>query len=265
MSFICLNGNFIDAATPALSADNRSFKYGDGLIETMKLVDEKIMLEELHFERLIRGMELTGMHADGFNQAEIRYNIARLCNKNEIKNARVRLQVFRNEKTTGYVIEAIAPDTKRSEWNKKGLSICMHPFIRKSCDAYSNLKSSSRQIYVLAENYAAEKNVDECIVLNSYGNIADGSKTNIFIIKDKEILTPALDQGCVDGVMRRHVIELLKKNQLIVKQAGISVDSLKNADAVFLTNAIQGIKWVAAFENAVYDFHQVKKLADLLS
>jgi branched-chain amino acid aminotransferase len=260
MNLICFNGKMVDAETPILTAANRAFRYGDAVFETMKVKDGSITLKDLHFERLSQSLKLLQINT---NQTEekLEKKIISLCEKNKTtKLATVRLEVFRDNESCGYLIEAFPLDEDPAILNEQGWSICIHPFLRKACDGYANLKSANFLPYVMADIYRQEKNADECIVLNSSGNIADGSRTNIFLVKDDEVLTPALHQGCVNGVMRRHLIQQLKANGIAVKQTEITVDMLKQADAVFLTNAIRGIKWVCELENKTFVKETVEKI-----
>ena len=187
-------------------------------------------------------------------QDVISQNIFELCKQNNcIHAARVRLAVFRNGNNKAeYLIEAQLLQEDFYQLNNEGWTIDVYPFAQKSCDAFATLKNANHLPYVLAGFYAREIGVDECLVLNSNNGIADGSRTNIFLIKGNEVLTPALDQGCVNGVMRRHIINELKKLNFTVKQNRVLTEDLINADEVFLTNAIQGIKWVKNFREKFY-------------
>lgn len=252
MSFVCFNGDII-ADQPLFSAHNRSFKYGDGVFETIKVHKGKILLSELHFERLFTSLHLLKIkHA--FNEAYLNERIVDLCQKNACSNlARVRLAVYREEDSNaGFVIEAFPLVGEATDWNKKGLTIDLYPYARKSKDAFANLKTANFLPYVLAGLYAKENGLDDSIVLNSSNHISDSSKANIFLIKDGGIFTPALHQGCVNGVMRRFLIDELKTMNYKIHQEEIGEDDLLNADEVFLTNAVIGMRWVSSFKKKKY-------------
>jgi branched-chain amino acid aminotransferase len=246
LALVCINGRFESDEAPLLLVSNRAFKYGDGIFETMLVRDGAIQNADLHFDRLHRSLQLLEINFS-FDQHSITENIVSLCKKNDHALAKARLTVYRDKTDAGYVIESGSIGDDVRQLNEKGWSLCIHPFVRKGCDAYANIKSVNFLPYVMAERYREEKSMDECLVLNAFGNIADGSRTNIFLIKNDEVFTPALHQGCIDGVMRKYVIDSLKKNGRIVKQVEVSVEMLSAADAVFLTNAVRGIKWVSGF------------------
>jgi branched-chain amino acid aminotransferase len=260
---VCFNGNFLPATVPVLYADNRGFKYGDGLFETMKVYRGNLLLGALHFERLFVSLQLLGIEpAADFTQAALLTNILQLCQKNGCEaSARIRLAVYRGEENkAGYLAEAFTLPEETNEWNASGLSIALFPFARKSMDAYSNIKSANFLHYVLAANYAKESKVDDAIVLNASNYLCDSSKATIFLIKDGEVITPALHQGCINGIMRRVVNEEVKKLGYVLRQQEVSEKDLIAADEVFLTNAIQIIRWVKSYSGVHYSCGQAQQI-----
>lgn len=253
MKFVCHNGEMLPAETPLFGAGNRGFRYGDGVFETIKVFEGRLLLAPLHFARLFTALQLLQIQpGPNFTSSILEENILQLCAKNSCAAlARVRLAVYRmQDGTAGYVIEAIPLGADAMQWNKEGWKLVMYPHARKSCDALANLKSANYLAYVLAGTYATEKDAHEALVLNSHSHIADGSKTNLFILKKETLYTPALNQGCVAGVMRTHVLQSLEKAGYKIHQTVLSVEDIASADEIFCTNAIQGIRWVQNFEGA---------------
>ena len=245
----------VPADKPLFGAANRGFRYGDGVFETARVVKGQLLLAPLHFNRLFTSLHLLNIHLRSqFTPQILEQNILQLCQQNGCAAlARVRLAVYREEEGSGsYVIEAMALGADILHLNKEGWRLTVYPLARKSCDAFSNLKSANYLSYVLAGAYAAEKGADEALVLNTYNNIADGSKTNLFFIKGGAIYTPALTQGCVSGVMRLHLMDSLKRLGYVVHQTGVSGEDLSNADEIFCTNAVRGIRWVRHFNGKEY-------------
>ena len=252
---ICFNGSFYTADVPVLSAQNRSFKWGDGVFETMKVFRGAIILADFHFERLFTGLQLLQIEcAASILQSTLSQQILELCAQNNcLFSARVRLAVYRtDENLAGYLVEAIPLDEAVNSWVEEGLSITLYPYARKSQDAFANLKSANYLPYVLAARYATEKGVDDALVLNGDGLLCDSSKANIFFVKEDKIITPALHQGCINGVMRRVIIEEVKKLGIQISQEEVSEEALLSADEVFLSNAIQVIRWVKQYKNKSY-------------
>ena len=251
MKYYCFNGK-ITNKQPEITPQNRSFRYGDGIFETIKVFKNQILLGEFHFDRLITSLSLLNISAPAFlSYNALHENILELCSKNNCQeSARVRVTVYRDdENEAGSIIEAVSLDEKINSLNQDGWAVDLYPFARKSMDAFANLKSANYLPYAMADLYAKQNGMDECLVLNCDNKIADASKANLFIVLKDEVYTPALHQGCVNGVKRRFVIEQLKHLGVAVHQQEIHEEFLLQADEVFLTNAINDIRWVKFFRN----------------
>ena len=254
MNFICFNGEILPEQN-LFTPQNRGFRYGDGVFETIKIFRGEILLEEFHFDRLFSSLALLKLIAsNNFTQEILARNILDLCAINKCLNsARVRLAVFRGkENKAEFVIEASYLDEEINQLNEEGWKIEIYPLVRKTCDAFANLKSANYLPYVLADLYAKEAGCQESIVLNTYNNLCDASKANIFLVLKDEVYTPALHQGCVNGVKRRFVIDELKKEGFTVYQREVDEELLLRANEVFLTNAINDMRWVKTFRNKTY-------------
>lgn len=259
--FICLNGKILRAEDPVLLASNRGYRYGDALFETMKVASKNILLETYHFERLFAGLRLLQFEVPKLlTREKLCKEVLLLAEKNHCGNlARIRLSVFRGnggvydeERTPQYLIECWPLNESLNRLNENGLVIDVFPAARKSCDSFSHLKSANYLPYTMAAIYAKANKLNDCLVLNTDGNIADATIANVFLIKEGVIITPGPDQGCVNGVMRRHLLEKMKDAGYSIQENPVSVSTLEEADEVFLTNAISGIRWVKQFREKVY-------------
>ncbi|MGI8599284.1 MAG: aminotransferase class IV [Chitinophagaceae bacterium] len=265
MSFICFNGKFIKKNKAVLFADNRGFKYGDGIFETIRFLNNRLFLKTYHFERLFTSLQFLNIQTHLLSPGSLQKEILMLCTKNNLVSCRIRLTFFREEENkASYIIEATEVPVDIHEFNVEGWEIKLYPYARKSSDAFANLKSINYLPFVMADKYAKEKNIHEAIVVNTYNHICEGSKTNIFLYKDQQVFTPALHEGCVNGVMRRHVIQTIKKSGVPVQQTAIMEEDLLNADEVFLTNSIQVIKWVKTYRNKQFTSSFSKELSKIV-
>lgn len=261
-NFINFNGKFLPSNTTVLTADNRSFRYGDGLFETIKVADGRILLEKYHFERLLAGVRLLQFEQSPLFTAEkLAGQILELCEMNgHVALARVRLVVFRGngglydpiDHFPNFIIQSWSLAPRSSELNEEGLVIDVFPHGRKSCDAYANLKSNNYLLYAMAALYARQNQLNDCLVLNSYDRIADSTIANLFYCKQGRIYTPPLTEGCVAGVMRRLLMETLPGAGLPVLEKETTREDLESAEEIFLTNALKGIKWVRSLGAATY-------------
>jgi branched-chain amino acid aminotransferase len=263
MNFICFNGKILSASEPVLMADNKSYRYGDGLFETIKVINGKICLESYHFKRFFSSLQLLQMVLPALLTAEkLREQVFQLCEKNKcIGLARIRLSVFRGNggifegsDELQYLIECWPVNESVNRLNENGLVIDIYPDAKKSCDHFSNIKSANFLPYVMAARYAKQNKWNDCLVLNVNDGVADSTIANVFLVKGEKLITPALSEGCINGVMRRYLLEELKEAdfEMKVEEGFVTVDDLHSADEVFLTNAIQGIKWVARFRDKKY-------------
>jgi len=264
---ICFNGEFFPSHQPLVNVQNASYKWGDGVFETMKVFNGKLLLQAYHFERLFISLQMLQINkTDSFTTERLLDNIQQLCTINQcLESARIRLAVYRNEdNTAGYSIEAVPLNAKINEWNEHGLTIGLHPYVRKTIDAFANIKSASFLPYVLAKRYAEERMFDDVLVLNVHNKICDSSRANLFLIKDDTVFTPALHQGCINGVMRRKTIEVIKQLGFRFYEEEVSEDLLLQADEVFLTNAILVIRWVKQYKDRQYNSLLTRKIFDAL-
>lgn len=261
-SYINFNGNIIDASEPVFTSANRAFRYGDGIFETIRLMNDEILFFDRHLKRLKDSMNLLGMtdHED-LTFHNLYLSIRHLDQVNRLKgNGRIRLEVFRNDgglytpqsNNVSYVIEATALKSTAYSLNQNGLKIDIYSEIRKPVSRLSNLKSSNALYYVMAGLYKKNTGTGDCLVLNTGGRIAEAISSNIFIVMDEKVITPSLTEACVAGVMRDVIIEKLLDQGIHVVEGGITPEDLNAAGEVFLTDVINGIRWVGAFRNKRY-------------
>lgn len=266
---IVLNGEFLDSEEPVFHYNNRSFRYGDGFFETMRIRNGMILFEKLHEERIIKSFRLLrfgDITVSIFN--EIKKKIAELCLFNLCNNAgRVRLSFFRNKTNNEkesthfhYLIEATGLEEETYLYNETGLHVCIYPDVRISMDKFSNLKSANYLPYVMASIFAKEGLTDDALLLNNQERIVESSIANVFWIKDEIIYTPSLSEGCIDGVMRKFLINKLTGTGIMFAEKPLTRIELMEADEVFLTNAIKGIRWIEQIESKKFKNPISKKL-----
>jgi len=261
-SFINFNGSMIRSGSPVISADNRGFRYGDGLFETMKIAGGKVVLEEFHLDRLFSGLVKLGISVPVlFTRAYIIQQVLNTCRKNKIKSiARVRLTVFRGDGGLyefsgvggGFIIQAWQLPESYLLLNENGLVSGIYYGIQKSCDSFSNLKSNNYLPYVMGALTAKQEKWNDCLIMNIHGRICDSTIANIFRIKDRCIYTPPLSEGCVAGVTRRWLLEELRQSGYSITEEPCTIPQLEEADELFLTNAAYGIRWIGRLGDTTY-------------
>lgn len=259
--YISFNGKIIPADQPVLLASNRGYRYGDGLFETLKLDRGFILLEELHYQRLMKGLDLLKFERPKlFSTGKLSVEIRQLAEKNQVRElGRVRLSVFRGngglydaDRGLQYLIECWPLPDSFSRMNENGLEIGIYADAPKEVNLFSGLKSANFLPYTMASIYAKENKLNDCLLLNQEGHIADSTIANLFICKDGQFITPGPEQGAVDGVMRKYLLQEMRAAGYSVKEGPVSISGLEAADEVFLSNAIHGVKWVRRFRDSMY-------------
>jgi len=268
-SFINYNGRLLDEQEPVIKSADRSYRYGDGVFETIRVWKSKILFAELHVERLMVSLQTLKINLPKLVTPErLKNEIMELCGRNKCEDdARVRLSISRgagglydSDDSFQYLIECSTLPGTAGRLNENGLVIDVFPHARKSIDIFSNLKSSNYLPYVMAALYAKEKKLNDCLLLNIHDRICDATIANIFWVKNNTVFTPLLSEGCVAGVMRRYLIEKLASTGQSLREEELGISNLENADEVFLTNAVYGIRWVKQFRENVYDNKISEKL-----
>jgi len=260
-NFINHNGRIYEEGQTVLAITDHSYRYGDGLFETMKGTAGAIMFKEDHFERLYSGLRILKINVPAlFTKQYIEDQIKDLCKKNDCRGlARIRLSVSRGsgglydcDNKFSYSIECWPLEERGL--NENGLVIDIFPEARKSIDAFSNLKSANYLPYTMAAVWAKENKLNDALVLNAHGRICDASIANVFWVKDEVIFTPPLSEGCVAGVMRKKILDLaIRRQGFLVKESVLTESTLFDADEIFLTNVTSGIKWVKASRDTIYN------------
>ena len=267
--YVSINGKIQNAEQAAIAIDNRTFRYGIGLFETLLAINNEVQQLSFHWNRLQQGLQLLGFQTPSFfNEAALLKAIQGILNKNKHnKYARIRIQFFANaggiletqQNTCNYLIETSAIDASICELNENGLVVGIHTLYKKEIDPLSAYKINGRICYAMAAQEAKEKKWNDALVLNSQGNIIESSISNIFWIKDKTVYTPPISEGCIAGIRRANWISTLKEKGIPVIEMPLSKEMLLEADEVFLTNSIRKIRWVYAIENKIYENTFIRK------
>ena len=249
------NGQLISEDAMFLNAQNRVFRYGDGLFESIRVVEGQIPFLEQHLSRLKKGMQLLQYEfPEEYTSDFFEREISKLTRQEG--NHRLRLTVYRQDggfyapqsNAPLFLIQSSPHFTAQFDLNKKGLHLGIYDQQRLPCIPLSNIKSCNALPYVLAGQWLARQDFDECLLLNQYGRIAECSIGNLFLVKGQELWTPPLSEGCIEGVMRAILLDLAPSLNLKVNIQPISIDDLLSANELGMTNAIRGIRWIEQFK-----------------
>ncbi len=273
-TYCILNGHLISIYEPGVAFNNRAFRYGDSLFESIRLCNNKLMFLKDHIARLKLGMTVLRMNLPAeFSSENIQELIIQLLKHNtHAPNARIRLTVFRNEggyytpetNDISFLIESEELPTIY-ELNQKGLWTDIYADIKKPINKLSGIKSGNGLLYVMAGLARQSMKLDECFLINENGSICESISSNIFVVKNGTIYTAPLTEGCVAGVMRKQIMSIATQSRILTFESPLTVNTLMNGDEVFLTNCIRGIQWVGQFKQQFYTNKMAQLFTDKLN
>ncbi|WP_299061474.1 aminotransferase class IV [uncultured Polaribacter sp.] len=265
------NGDLLSSTDIKLSLENRAFKYGDAIFETIKVFNNKVIFWEDHYFRLMSSMRMLRMKIPieftlEFLEKEILKTVKAQGDKSSY---RVRLNVFR--KDGGLYL----PKTNQIDFSievkenlyktKKSYSLDVYKDFYNYSGLLSTIKTNNRMINTLASIFANENDLDNCILINEKKGVVEVTNGNIFIVKGNVIKTPALTEGCIKGITRLKVLEIIFKNkEFTIEETSISPFEVQKADEVFITNAIIGIQPVTSYKKKVFTTVIGNKIANSL-
>jgi branched-subunit amino acid aminotransferase/4-amino-4-deoxychorismate lyase len=275
MRYVNNNGTLLPADAPTISPGNRAHLYGDGVFESIRIINGRPLNLENHILRLLAGARAIHMRPSAsYTTPFFEAKIIELCAQSGInEGGRCRLSLDRisggaylpeaNEAI--YYIEVLPYEVNHFELNARGLELDIYQEIKLHKNPLSNFKTKMGLPYVMAALYAKSKDLDDVFLTDYRGQILETSSCNFFIISNAVLYTPSLEEGCLAGTMRMQVINLALANGIKVYESPILPQHLLAADEIFLTNAIRGINWVGGYRTKRYQNNISRKLVVLLN
>ena len=265
MPTLLINGqlrSFEGGDSPVLPAGNRAFLYADGIFETIRVMQGVPLFLDQHHQRMREGLKAHRIHPPlGFTSQEIRKDIIRLLEAEEISgSARIRMTLSR--RGAGYyspeesgldVVMTVEPiSISDYQLNERGLSVDIYPEMKCTPDHLSRFKNIASNIYIQSGLWAQDNQLDTALIQNDRMGIIESTASNLFLVSNGVLYTPGLDSGATAGIMRTIVINLALKAGMKVYECNLTPQNLLIADEVFLTNAVQGLRWVGSYRTKRY-------------
>jgi len=239
-SLLFLDGVFLPTTKFLEEHLTPGYMRGHGVFETMRAYRGHILALDRHLGRLSKGLKFFKLRSP-MPLKRICFFLKILLKVNKRKNARVRLMIWQESAITHSAIVTLPycpPAARKYRQGFKATLANQHcPFSSHKM----NVKSIQYQPYLLAHQEAVRKGYDEAILLNTKGYLSEGSRSNLFFVKDHRLYTPSLPCGCLKGVTRDIVCQLAKRKGIITKFILARVKDLRQADEAFLTNSLMGI------------------------
>ncbi len=243
------------AATVSIA--DRGLAYGDGIFETILVVDGEIPLWPYHHARLLKGLLYLNITIESQRLRQDIDNVLEEAKKLSQQLLVLKLIVTRGQSTRGYQVN---PDTSATlivqllpisidtdKHNGVSVHICQQKLFPVS---WAGLKTLNQLPYVLASQERLNTEFDEGLLFSIDGYVVEATARNIFIVHDEKLYTPPLDQCGVEGVQRTYIIDkLVAQLGLEVIEKTLGLEDIVAADEVFLANSISGIWPVIQCEN----------------
>jgi branched-chain amino acid aminotransferase len=272
---INFNGTIVSQDTNILT-QNRAFLYGDGVFETVKIVNSKILFLEDHYFRLMASMRVVRMEIPmNFTMEYIEEQILSLAVTNDLSSSsRARITVFRNDggyylpkvNTVSFLIHTVGIEEVLYSFNQEKYEVDLFKDFYVTKQLLSSIKSTNKMLNITASIFASENGYDNCLLLNDSKNVVEAIQGNLFMLTGNKLITPPVSEGCLNGVMRKQILELAKKMvDLEVIEEVISPFDLQKADELFVTNVIKGIQPITKYRKKEFDVVIAKALLERLN
>lgn len=261
---INFNGNLLSSTSDI--ANNRGFLYGDAVFETFKFANNKILFLEDHYFRLMASMRIVRMEIPmNFTMEYFEEQLLTTLSANKFVNkARIRMTVFRNEggfylpatKSVSFLIQVFPIQNQEYTIDTNAYEVDLFKDYVVTKQLLSTLKTTNKMINVVGSIFANENNLQNCLLLNNEKNVVEALNGNLFMLTNSKLSTPPISDGCLNGIMRKQVLEIAKKLENIeVFEESISPFDLQKADELFITNVITGIQPITKYRKKEYSTH----------
>lgn len=254
-----LNGNIIDEQDAKVSILDRGFLYGDGVFETLRAYGGIIFKLEDHIHRLFQSAEK--IHIPGiFSREEIIRSLYSLLKRNNLTHAYLRIMITRGVDEPGLLPQAEISPTMviitrpfsgyPSSLYEKGLKIVTsHIRHIPPSTLDPTVKSLNFLPHILARIEAQSLGAQEGLLLSQEGYVAEGTGSNIFVVKDKEIFTPPVAVGILNGITRMTLIAIAREAGYIVRESLLSPHDLYEGSECFITSTLYEVMPVTQIDN----------------
>ncbi|TDE07828.1 aminotransferase class IV [Flavobacterium sandaracinum] len=272
---INFNGTIVSQDDNILT-ENRAFLYGDGVFETVKIINNKILFLEDHYFRLMSSMRVVRMEIPmNFTMEYLEEQILSVVATNGCSaSARARITVYRNDggyylpqnNTISFLIHSQPLENTLYAIEKKNYEVDLYKDFYITKQLLSSIKTTNKIINITGSIFADENGLDNCLLLNDSKNVVEALQGNLFMLVGNKLITPPVSEGCLNGVMRRQILNLAKKiGNLEVKEAVISPFDLQKADELFVTNVIKGIQPITQYRKKSFETNTALQLLEKLN
>lgn len=246
-TFSYVNGELFESEKAVVSVFDHGFTVADGVFETLKFSSGVPFAVDRHLRRLAKSAKGLGIAVP--SQELISKALAEVSAANQsVKQGRMRITVTSGAGPLGSDRLAANPTlvisvAEQKTWPNTA-KIAIVPWIRNEKSPLVGLKSISYAENVIALEKAHSFGFDEAIFLSSTGLLSEGTGSNIFLVKNGEVLTPGINSGLLEGITRELLIEWASETHVLVEK-DLSLEDLIDADEIFITSSTRDIQPVS--------------------
>ena len=256
MSAIWCNGEFHDGPL-AVSPHDRGLSHGLGVFETVLALDGRAVALGLHLERMKSGAAKLGLDASRIDFVIIDHAIGALLPRVELAEGRARVRISLTAgsgdlRTLGHCSDPILWITATPAADPPlAVSLVTAPFPRNETSPLAGIKCLSYAENLIALDHARRKGADECLFYNTRGELCEATTSNLFLVRDGQVITPPLASGCLPGTMRSRVIGVCREIGIGAGESVLREADLLDATEVFTSSAIRGVVAVSSIDGRV--------------
>ena len=236
-----IDGREVAGNRAKISVFDNSLFYADGLFETLLAIDKRVVFLDGHLKRLEKGARLIGLRLP-VSLPTLKRWIISAAKKNTAPIKKIRLTVTAGE-TAFWAGKATKPKViiivTEYTLPERTYRLTVSPFRIIENSPFRNVKTLSFVIEMTSRKRAYKSKYDDAILVNRAGFVAEATSANIFWVKKGKLYTPPLNAGCLEGMTRRHILALARKNGMPVYEKNIRLEDFLKGDEIFITSSLK--------------------------
>lgn len=261
--YVWLDDKIIPSSLAKTPFCERGFLYGKGIFETLRSYGTAVPFLDRHIARLVKSSKLLKINPP--SKKLLKTAVMSTVKKNKLSSGYIRINVWKKGKGTGIFVYTKNMEFHSAKDYQKGFSaVILKDISHNEAHHTPHIKSLNYYFFVLARDIAFKRGAEEGIILNKKGEVCEGARTNIFIVKDEKLLTPSIKCGCLPGITRGIVMEIAKRIGIVVKETSLKPEDLSKANEAFLTNSLMELMPLTKIDSCLVGNGKVGRLTKTL-
>jgi len=267
MNTVFLNGDYLPAEQAKISVFDRGFLFGDGIYEVVPIYQRRLHRWALHLARLRRSLSAITLHCQ-LTDAELEQMVQQLLQRNQLENGSLYLQITRSGIagqrdhffTAGCDASVFAyvnpwPQALEGPERPALTAITVADQRWRRCD----IKSVNLLPNVLARQQAREAGADEAILIRN-GEALEGSSSNLYIVREGVLITPAEQSCMLSGITRAVILELAQRHNVPVELRPIAATELNDADEIWISSSLRELRRISQLDGRALAYDENRAL-----